>query len=341
MKRHVWEQAAVQRARALMEGFREKKAQWIEAGASEADVDGAIARFKALKQRRRLAPEEADIDHYETFEQLQQLLAQAEGRVRSPSAKTREVQRVEDADVLHDGAEWTIVVPHTAKTSQLYGRGTRWCTSGVNNCLFNKGKYLGIKHYIFISKTKSSADPHYKLNLAVYPNGNKELYDATDVLLDTKQLKDITGFSADEFGPWVWQEAPAQFQWGLANLKGVPFSTFLEQVSPEAWDMMGQRVEALKSEWLSTEDDPDEPGPRLPRTEEGWKLFWRQCREEGLTPSKPTAEQLATLSPEKAQAAAEADHRRYLTALNSYLDMMVLESRAQRLVKALLERSEA
>lgn len=284
----------------LLEGFKEKKAQFIAAGADPADVDQAITAYKSLKARRMLTPEESDIDKIADFEALQALVDEAGKRERSPTAKVRTIATHPDSQVVLDNDVALVVVPHSKEAAQFYGKGTKWCISaeGVNH--FHTYRRDLAKHFMFLFKNKSSADPWYKTALTVYPDGRRLVNDATDAQRSVEEFQQATGFDPKKFQPWDWREMPAGEKWKVAKRRNVSFMDFVKSTDEATWDELGQRVNNLKQQWISRqkEERPDVDEPQL---EKDWIDFWRVA---------------------KTDATSDPNDRDYLDTLQYYLELV-------------------
>jgi hypothetical protein len=273
----------------LLEGFKEKKAAFIAAGADPTEVETALAQFKALKARNMLSPEEVDIDRYANFEDLQAVLQQAAGRTRSPSAPSRKIKVRDDAELVHDDSNATIVVPNTYEASKFYGAGTKWCIAAeaYPTHFANYRRDLA-KHYMILFKNRPSSDRDYKVALTVYPN-RRMAHDATDAEVPMAEFEKRTGFSPNDpmFTPWDWRKMPPHERWKVAKRDPqMTFAKFVAETDDETWDTIGQRVTALKQQWFQGQKDEaaekEAPEPSNEELEHNWVGFWREARKEAL-----------------------------------------------------------
>jgi hypothetical protein len=272
---------AQQLVASLLEGFKEKKAQFIEAGADPALVDQAITAYKQLKARRMLSPEEADIDKIESFEALQALVDEAGKRERSPTAKTRTLAKHPESTVVHEDDKVMVVVPNSKEAAQFYGKGTKWCISAEGANHFHTYRRDLAKHFMFLFKNKSSSDPWYKTALTVYPDGRRLVNDATDAGRSLEEFQQATGFDPKKFPAWDWREMPPQEQWKVAKRSNVRFVDFVKTTSPENWDALGQRVTNLKRQWIEAQKS-ERPDVDEAQLEKDWVEFWRVAKTDAL-----------------------------------------------------------
>ena len=139
-------------------------------------------RFLAVKHK--IKPPRNDLYFWIKNKSVEQLLA----IVEFAEAEKSNRQKVKDA---RDGAElicetdyWRVYHITTFAASQKYGRDSQWCITGVNDYGDRYWKQYtdrGIKFYFLISKV--SYDPRgydSKFAIAVYPNGDVEMYNQQD-----------------------------------------------------------------------------------------------------------------------------------------------------------------
>ena len=101
----------------------------------------------------------------------------------------RTVQVAEDTNLVYDDGRFVVVNPLSHKSSCIYGKGTKWCTTSSSNEHFNKYNDDGKLFYIF-DKSLPTDDPKYKLALLKKFAGEEFLYDAKNNLLRSELLQD-------------------------------------------------------------------------------------------------------------------------------------------------------
>ena len=121
---------AIELASYLLEGFKEKKAQFVAAGADPAQVDEVFAKYKELKNRHLLTQEELHIDSYETFEILVQVVNDASQRQsKSQRTKLENPRSISGMKVVSNNSKAIVVVPKDWKEATIAGQGTKWCVA--------------------------------------------------------------------------------------------------------------------------------------------------------------------------------------------------------------------
>ena len=80
-----------------------------------------------------------------------------------------------DIEVILDDDRYLVVSPKTKEASVYYGKGTKWCTSSVNDNVFNEHMEQGYKLYYIIPKDGSE-----KHAIAMHYSGDIEAYDSAD-----------------------------------------------------------------------------------------------------------------------------------------------------------------
>ncbi len=181
----------------LLEGFREKRDQFVRAGADAQEVESAIAKFKDLKSRHILKQDELDIDRYQTFDQLKSVIQQVSQRTTKSGT---EAAAKKDVDVVHDDKDIKIVVPKTAEACQVYGKHTKWCITDPATFRYYREVWK-VKHYICIRKSYPQSYFSHKVCLTVYPDGYMTAHDGLDMRMTLSQFRDVTGLDPKKFAP--------------------------------------------------------------------------------------------------------------------------------------------
>ena len=89
-----------------------------------------IKDFEDLSQRNLL--ENKDIYSYETNQDIIEAVKTAKEKITRSEVKKKETE------VLFEDNRWLVVYPLSTRSSNLYGKGTKWCVSSEDN---NYGKY--------------------------------------------------------------------------------------------------------------------------------------------------------------------------------------------------------
>ena len=90
-----------------------------------------IKDFEDLSQRNLL--ENKDIYSYESNQDIIEAVKTAKEKITRSEVKKKETE------VLYEDTRWLVVFPLSTRSSNLYGKGTKWCVSSEDN---NYGKYL-------------------------------------------------------------------------------------------------------------------------------------------------------------------------------------------------------
>lgn len=121
----------------IVEGYKEALTDWTDgsAGRSNRDVDYNINRFKILVNKNQIKGEERNIDYWRKkpygYYHFVTLINKIEEQPTRTQLKRKLVPGV--SVNLIDTKEWNIVVPLDTNASNFYGKGTKWCTTVVNN----------------------------------------------------------------------------------------------------------------------------------------------------------------------------------------------------------------
>ena len=128
-----------------------------------------LEKFSTVSQNLSLK----DINQYDKISTLKKELDDYDNRIR------REIKTVDDADVVYEDNEMTVVSPKTHKSSCYFGSGTKWCTSASDSGHYDRYNQDG-KLFYFVSKTKPTSDPTYKVALLKKFDGTETYYNAPD-----------------------------------------------------------------------------------------------------------------------------------------------------------------
>ena len=128
-----------------------------------------LEKFSTTSQNLNLK----DINQYDKISTLKKELDDYDNRIR------REIKTVDDADVVYEDNEMTVVSPKTHKSSCYFGSGTKWCTAASDSGHYDRYNQDG-KLFYFVSKTKPTSDPTYKVALLKKFDGTETYYNAPD-----------------------------------------------------------------------------------------------------------------------------------------------------------------
>ena len=128
-----------------------------------------LEKFSTVSQNLSLK----DINQYDKISTLKKVLDDYDNRIR------REIKTVDDADVVYEDNEMTVVSPKTHKSSCYFGSGTKWCTAASDSGHYDRYNQDG-KLFYFVSKTKPTSDPTYKVALLKKFDGTETYYNAPD-----------------------------------------------------------------------------------------------------------------------------------------------------------------
>jgi hypothetical protein len=128
-----------------------------------------LEKFSTVSQNLSLK----DINQYDKIGTLKKVLDDYDNRIR------REIKTVDDADVVYEDNEMIVVSPKTHKSSCYFGSGTKWCTTASDSGHYDRYNQDG-KLFYFISKTKPTSDPTYKVALLKKFDGTETYYNAPD-----------------------------------------------------------------------------------------------------------------------------------------------------------------
>ena len=148
-----------------------------------------IPKFDKLLNKKRLKPEERDIQRYKKVEQLYDVLKHYDENEITKSSMSKGVKNfktdIDKKDVVFENDKVVIVVPRTEEKSCKYGAGTKWCTAARGHMNYFSHYFYdsNVTLYYILPKDKSG-----KIAVAMYDNGNKKAFDNEDHSLSTQEL---------------------------------------------------------------------------------------------------------------------------------------------------------
>jgi hypothetical protein len=157
---------------ALNENFSSQKNRFLDAGADSHAVDVAFQQFKEMKERGLLSLEQKDIDRYQSFEELQAVVAEKSG-VKSKTQQ-KKAQKSAGAELVYEDSDWKVYHITTYEASKLYGKDTAWSiSSGTSD---SEGRFNQYKeeNTIYIAVKKQTGE---KRAVLVQMDGSIVVYD--------------------------------------------------------------------------------------------------------------------------------------------------------------------
>lgn len=142
----VFESQAQRLVTWLLEGFNEKAQAFIRQGAEAGAVKRVLADFKQLRDQRQLAGAPGDIDAYASFDEVARVVQAAQ---QAGAAKRAEAK---DYTLVWETPRYRVLSPHNQKVAMTYGKGTKWCISGVRDNRFFNYRDRGKTHFFVLPK---------------------------------------------------------------------------------------------------------------------------------------------------------------------------------------------
>lgn len=224
----------------LMESFKDAKRIWLSKDSTlDAQyVDRLITKFKQLKDANFLSGQEKDISYWipKGFPAFVQFMLDTENKYdKHKEAKELHAAKSKDAIKVFENDHCYVYNIQSHEASCKYGAGTKWCITQTHgtywNDYYNKQR---LTFYFIISKEEPASNPYYKIAVTVYTEkyeGIKEIYDATDRLINEVEFEDIC--EQDEIPLDIFQPREV--------------ITFKKQM--EAAETLEQKIELLNGRW--------------------------------------------------------------------------------------------
>jgi len=135
-----------------------------------------------------------DLNTYSNLNELKNAASTYSERQR------RNPKKANGANVVVETPKYYVVNPLSSDSSCYYGKGTKWCTTGLNaSDSFNRYNSDGKIFYI-IDKTLPNTDPYYKIAMVKKFDGDESWWDALD-----EPIRNYSGFSTPEFTSIITQ----------------------------------------------------------------------------------------------------------------------------------------
>lgn len=147
--------------------------------------------------------------------------------------------RKEKSDTARQGAEklysddkWDVLKINTFEASKKYGKGTTWCITGEEsgyvddfddseNYYWQRYRDDGVEFYFYIDK-----EDGYKYAVAVYPDGNHDIFDDTDELTsgipDAPLVKEVGDVSPTDFATYSYDKSKLRKYYGVDRDVTIP-----------------------------------------------------------------------------------------------------------------------
>jgi len=181
-----------------------------------------IKDFEDLSERNLL--ENKDIYSYESNQDIIEAVKTAKEKVTRSEVKKKETE------VLYEDDRWLVVFPLTARSSNLYGKATKWCVASEDN---NYGRYFkqytenGVLVYL-IDKTVKESDARNNIFSKVAFHNDKSktdgvtLWDVVDHQMNVSNVMKVYGMVGSEIMDIInkrLEEGPTNKQ--VADKKGI------------------------------------------------------------------------------------------------------------------------
>lgn len=160
-----------------------RKGRWGEGDVYE--TERVLELFHKVKHT--LPEDKRDIGKFKSVYNLLQILPET-----AENFKSIKETRKEGAEKVYEDDTWLVVVPHTKEAAQLYGKGTKWCTSAEKECMFdyynkngnlyiNINKKIGRKYQLYFKGIEYRNAKNKKISVVrfierVLSKGAREYY---------------------------------------------------------------------------------------------------------------------------------------------------------------------
>ena len=141
----------------IIQKYSQNKMQMVEDILSKAIP--ALERYQDLKKRNQLQLTHKNLQRIKDIHELLDIMDEYQD-AQSRSEKKDSVEQGfydrGEAELVHNDSKIKVVIPKTEKASCYFGMGTKWCTTGDRNNMFNDYTRDGYDlHYIFFKGVTS------------------------------------------------------------------------------------------------------------------------------------------------------------------------------------------
>lgn len=136
------------------------------------DMCGLLKSFDDHVQEKRIIKN--DISQYNSIEEIKSEVVKADKIKKDNEAKKKIINLLKTEDT-------TVIIPLTKESSQIYGKGTKWCTSSTNNNMF--GSYASNGFLVYVIKKDKTGKEIDKTAMHVTRN-QCIVYNSQDIIIN-------------------------------------------------------------------------------------------------------------------------------------------------------------
>jgi hypothetical protein len=156
------------------------------------DLYEVVNDFDALSRKSQL--DNPDIYSYKNIDDLIEAIELGKEKVSKTQIKTNETH------VIHEDERWLILMPLTSRSSNVYGKSTKWCTASEDNNFdkyFNQYTENGILVYVIDKSIKDKEVFENKLSkVAIHFDKSQEdglsMWDSKDSKMGSMDIMKFT-----------------------------------------------------------------------------------------------------------------------------------------------------
>jgi len=244
-----------------------------------------LAKFDKLKRRKKIQPPRNDFNRYRNLEDFMDVVDEYpnEEVEDKPEEKKNTTELYRDAKLI-------VLVPHDVEAACYYGQGTRWCTAGKNNNMYDYYTRGDRPLYIVIPRQQAYPGEKYQFHfetgqfmneqdrqigeegmlklVARFPQLPKILQKPAEKHLTpgllTQEYKDIVTKSTPEVQKQTVQmidqyaDRIVAFGWKSLSSYGVQLpDPVIADISSDMRDYLAQCVKAMGSFWKQISMSPE------------------------------------------------------------------------------------
>jgi hypothetical protein len=168
-----------------------------------------MTRYARLTQSGAIPTNSRDINQFKNMNAFLDLMDQyAEKKTGREERQNEEQELIKtgQAVLYKDTGALKIMIPKTEEAAKYYGRGTRWCTAGENNNMFDYYNKQGPLYDIIFRGTGVKWQFHFE---------TAQFMDEQDMTLEPGLVKSISGLFSED----IWMAAVKNYGYAIGYIK--------------------------------------------------------------------------------------------------------------------------
>ena len=155
-----------------------------------------IENFDKLSSKNLI--EIKDINRFKTYYQFSSYLDKNSDKMSKSEEKA--LIKNDGSEVVLNTESFLVLLIKNEKASIQYGSGTKWCIAARDDNYFKNYRKREVTFYFIFQKNLTPKNSLYKIAVAVYKDGKKDVFNALDSKIDFSVVENL-GLSENLFNP--------------------------------------------------------------------------------------------------------------------------------------------